>query len=1425
MLVLLLLVLLVSVILFIAIPFAIVGYASKHQLTLDYKKWLRIVWAFLKKRSDTKVFLAFMSIEAGLAGILPQVYLLRFETQYFNLWFEKGGNADWISFVIAVIIAYFYYLYLRRNSVYTPERWDEVVDASRIINEEFRFEPTPKWFKQQNDKAITELGTRYSKERNFPFDKMQWLLASLKDSEGFKCLLREELSAFAEEAQSYTLINRKDDNQDIKEVVGSKVDDVIACVKELGADVTVYQNLRDRLDELKRTMYDFVGRENGYAFRSLRTQAEKLYAALSTPWIDMNSKKVWLMVGEAGTGKSHLLGDVVTKRKEQGEPTILLLGEQFTSANDPLMQIKAKLDVNVRKENFLQQLNDYGCGLQKPIVIIIDGLNEGAGELFWKVHLVGLISDIANYEYLRLIVSFRISGRHNWFYDLATNQGQYAVYRHRGFEGREHEACNYIFGSFGLELPSWPVYGKGFANPLFLVKYCKNHEGNKEKLELEDFWTTINKYCRDINHELALANHFDDSLDVVTNSMKSIAKLMVDRTGRWHLTYSDAIAELARVAEYTNNPKGFLGVMIDEGLLRTDSFEGETYVNYGFDRIGDYFIADCLCTLDRMDELDNYTYSYDMGEALAVIVPQRMDKELFEVIKDKRRGLRSFLNSSEWRNSFTAQGKKVLTALREKEDWMELLEVIAKRPFRNDNTANSDTLYEMLWPLSMKERDAIWTVAISEEWGIGRQFKDLADWGVQASESTLLRLDENCARLCTEAIVWILTSTWRQLRDVATHALVNILSVRHELILPIVEKYYKANDPYIVERLWAAVMGAIVCSQDIDLAENIAQWIYQRCFEKRNVPLNILSRDYMKGIIRYAQSLNAGLDLDEKLLSLPLSDECVPEYIMSGDEINARYSVDWDRVKDSEDERDLYIANDRILDSMKTEHSTRGMYGDFGRYIFEAYISGFPVNPEEMSNWAIQMIYEEFGYEAKLFAKFDVNHENYDRSRNNIERIGKKYQWIAMYRILAILNDVNPDLTFEDCWSTPLLCARNIDPTYRIVDPHLQKGVNRYNVPLYDISSPKGDVKWMKAWKEMPDIKEYLLVVDNDGVEWVNLFSYNSIKKLPDIVGDTNTQRLLWTFIQAFVVKKEYINTICNSIHKYGLEGRGFRENREVDGIYAREFFWSDEYITSVRNDHYGFESYELGNMEREDIKIAPAYLIYSHSSSEDASKESSEEILLPNEWLYNGLSLHYAKQNGAWVDKDGRIVIFDNKVYGMGHSALLVRKDVLMDYLNRAGLVMFWPVLTERQIYIKHGNFAHREQNGGWAYMNEKGVIQHKFRRYVLSRSRKVLNIVRGKWMKIWIPLKYKSIRVLYEHGLLKISRERMWQLLGYDTGLPRVYINGVLDQRYENNRDFDRLLEICSQWDEEDGDSDDCIHINIVSRPEDIDDETDNR
>ena len=55
---------------------------------------------------------------------------------------------------------------------------------------------------------------------------------------------------------------------------------------------------------------------------------------------------------------------------------------------------------------------------------------------------------------------FRVSERHNWFYDIAQDKS-YAVYTHEGFAWHEQEAREYNrFLRFGIEQPLWPVYGK-----------------------------------------------------------------------------------------------------------------------------------------------------------------------------------------------------------------------------------------------------------------------------------------------------------------------------------------------------------------------------------------------------------------------------------------------------------------------------------------------------------------------------------------------------------------------------------------------------------------------------------------------------------------------------------------------------------------------------------------------------------------------------------------------------------------------------------------------------------------------------------------------------------------------------------------------------------------------------------------------------
>lgn len=59
-----------------------------------------------------------------------------------------------------------------------------------------------------------------------------------------------------------------------------------------------------------------------------------------------------ILSGEAGIGKSHLLADIAVKRKERNQFTILLLGQQFSTTEDPWSQIFKLLQLDCKKETF-----------------------------------------------------------------------------------------------------------------------------------------------------------------------------------------------------------------------------------------------------------------------------------------------------------------------------------------------------------------------------------------------------------------------------------------------------------------------------------------------------------------------------------------------------------------------------------------------------------------------------------------------------------------------------------------------------------------------------------------------------------------------------------------------------------------------------------------------------------------------------------------------------------------------------------------------------------------------------------------------------------------------------------------------------------------------------------------------------------------
>lgn len=95
-----------------------------------------------------------------------------------------------------------------------------------------------------------------------------------------------------------------------------------------------------------------------------------------------------------------------------------------------------------------------------------------------------------------------------------------------------------------------------------------------------------------------------------------------------------------------------------------------------------------------------------------------------------------------------------------------------------------------------------------------------------------------------------------------------------------------------------------------------------------------------------------------------------------------KYELKFDDVED----KDVYRAQMHIIESMKTEYSSTGMYGDFGRYTFQSLLDNWDESIEEVSNYTIKMIFEEIGYDPMSFKDFDNQHSSRQRPDGRKER-------------------------------------------------------------------------------------------------------------------------------------------------------------------------------------------------------------------------------------------------------------------------------------------------------------------------------------------------------------------------------------------------------------------------------------------------------
>lgn len=1081
-----------------------------------------------------------------------------------------------------------------------------------------------------------------------------------------------------------------------------------------------------------------------------------------------------LLSGEAGSGKTHLLCDVMKDRITRNKtlPSVLVFGELFTTNADPFVQIIHQLGLQLNKKQFLRQLNNAGKQSACRAIIGIDALNETRQRNFWKRNLNKVIDEVKRHPNVALVISVR-SG----FEVEVLTKKQKKVFvheEHRGFVFREWEAVNKFFQEFHLPLPEIPLLMPEFQNPLFLLLFCKafqervkKNTGKRQKQIFRGhegatyiFEAFVDSVSKRLSKQFGTSNVPGQNVwDAV---IEKVAEEMVAQSD--DRIPEDKVIAIVKDAFPSIDHAHFLKEMERNLLMvKIPSYSPEKNEYNGFDfrfpfqkfsdhLLGRYFfkkyekefgkqnknLETAKKFFSRRRKLGKFLskgWSRSVVEALSIQSPEHLKGcELVEVapyLWDSHSAKESFTESLIWRKpeAFSADLKNTLTYINAEitktqsghDNLLNAFLTVAPIP---NHPLNADFLHRHLSRQTMPKRDAWWSNFLHDQYGKRMAVDRLIEWGWVDHNKT--HISEESIRLCSVALAWFLTTPNRFVRDKSTKALVSLLTGRLNVVLALLKHFKDVDDPYVTERLFAVAYGCALRSRtDKNDLQSLSEWVCENIFKNGNPPVHILLRDYARGIIEVASQEKLKLKIDMKKVKPPYGSQ-FPKKLPSNNLI-MRYVFDYK----SKDFQDYLWAQNQIINSMQPEYSEIFLYGDFGRYTFQSTLSNFQypkrITMQQLSNWATKRVFD-MGYDVNLHGKFDrcVNYNRPDRSEHKAERIGKKYQWIALHELLARVGD---NFEFkEDSWSGKIgkyegpwqLGIRDIDPSCILKEfpntkPEKLPSFDGYERKKYYSAWNKriSDSAWLKKKRDLPDPKQIIEFTDDKGNAWLSLEGFVEWQEetAPEHEKYNLPTRTLWYMIKSYLIKRRDGDKVFNWAKQQLFTGRWMPDSREFYNVYLGEYPWASAFL--YRNiPYYHHDGWTDGTGNK---KIPAKILVTddqyaSRGSSIDCSTNEAINVKLPAKFILDEMELVQHYMDGRVFDKKGCLVALDPNVFDENMPRhVLMRKDSLDDFLKRKGYAIFWTLLGEK--YMIGGEYSGRKWIGrlelSGAYgLNEKNQI-----------------------------------------------------------------------------------------------------------------------
>lgn len=1215
---------------------------------------------------------------------------------------------------------------------------------------------TEKYFELQNKKAIDALGTRYTPELNVELDiakAFDGLSRNSRFNERFK-------NNLAKYRKVWQRIHPSNEDQQTPAFLGlsERVNEIIDECGDItvgGIETLPFESLKAKIDSISDDVQDFIkylegkqARQNAikdssakktdysYVIRDAREfyyESNRLSGYLEELECKAANTPFVLLEGEAGVGKSHLLADIVEGRRKEGRFSLFFLGQHFNAQEDPWTQIFKQLKFNGNDEEFLQALEAKAETTGQRIIIFIDALNEGGGKELWNKHIASFVNQIKTHSWLGLVMSIRTTYTRAIFNDELPD----GVLRltHRGFENRSFDAIKLFFKNSNITLPSVPLLLPEFKNPLFLKLFCDGlHKNGLTKIDegMQGISSVINLFIEGVEKDLSSPKKKDylPELHVVRKAVNALIDYQVDSLA--------TEVPLAKAIELTDGVKTdkfsdgeLLYELVSYGVLTRnmryrggDQYEEVVYLSY--ERFNDFLTSQRLLEKTGSAEgavkqliKDEHSLWYYAGivESFAIILPEKDGREIYEVLpdfKDNAIVADSVIKSLLWRKKSTIGQKLVdyFNNVMTHDLYMNFVSTLIQVGPTVGHYFNAEFLHRNLMGWRMAERDYRWSTCLRYISGDNNNpVETLITWVREDFGQTVI--DAESKYLTAIVLCWFTACMDRRVRDYASKGLVALVRDDVDLMIKLIEKFEGVDDPYVMERVNAAAYGCALLSDNTKKLPSLAKCVYKHIFDvEGEVYPNALVRDYAKGVIEYTQKKYPDLQLGDKPFTPPYRSS-FPETFPTDEETKA-YS------KKDKDGKWITPGIDAILESMVTEHGYT-MYGDFGRYIFQGHLDGWDFDPQQLSNLAVKWIMERYGYKEEWFGQYD-NAIGYGRMRQVYpgERVGKKYQWIALHEMVARLSDNyqmhdrwhnDEETAYNGTWEPYL---RDFDPTMLVKEriPAWYESESRYwwnSIDYAEWGSEKAE--WARRLDALPDPAKVIETVDESGTHWI------ALKAFPDWVEphekDDGVYCCLWYQIRSYIVDEEQFADFALWALDQNFSGRWMPEVSDRYEMFSREYYWSPAYSYYEEDGMIRREVYD----KKEQRKVADVELPcvkFLWESEYDYSKPDTVSYLKPSRQLFEGIDMKYSNVDGELTDAKGDLVCFDTSANHNSHGYFLVRKDALMQYLRTNHKRLLWVLIGEKNLmgsFLPHAEWL--EMSGAY-YLDPQNEVKGSMTSYI---------------------------------------------------------------------------------------------------------------